>query len=50
MKDKQTHLRDELLDGFFLPDLCNARAVLILLIVSEALVLALTLIESGIEG
>jgi len=50
VKDKQTHLRDELLDGFFLPDLCNARAVLILLIVSEALVLALTLIESGIEG
>ena len=50
MKNKQTQTRDELLDGFFLPDLCNARAVLILLIVSEALVLALTLIESGIDG
>jgi two-component system sensor histidine kinase AlgZ len=50
VKNKQTQTRDELLDGFFLPDLCNARAVLILLIVSEALVLALTLIESGIDG
>ena len=39
---------DKLLEGFFLPDLCNARAVLILLIVSEALVLALTLVESDI--
>lgn len=40
--------KDRLLEGFFLPDLCNARAILVLLIVSEALVLALTLVESGI--
>jgi len=48
--DKQTTPHEALLDGFFLPDLCNARAVLILLVVSEALVLALTLVESGIEA
>ncbi|GAA6144914.1 alginate biosynthesis two-component system sensor histidine kinase AlgZ [Thalassolituus maritimus] len=46
--DSQTRSREQLLEGFFLPDLCNTRAVLILLIVSEALVLALTLIETGI--
>lgn len=40
----------QLLDGFFLPDLCNSRAVLVLLAVSEGLVLALTLIESGLPG
>jgi len=39
-----------LLEGFFLPDLCNTRAVLILLILSEALVLALTLVESSLEA
>lgn len=38
----------ELLNAFFLPDLCNTRAVLILLVVSEALVLAMTLIESSL--
>jgi two-component system sensor histidine kinase AlgZ len=42
--------KDRLLDGFFLPDLCNARAILVLLIVSEALVMALTLVESGIAN
>ena len=41
---------DKLLEGFFLPDLCNTRAVLILLIVTEALVLALTLVETGVEA
>lgn len=48
--DKRSKSADKaaLLDGFFLPDLCNARAVLILLVVSEALVMALTLVESGI--
>ena len=37
-----------LLEAFFLPDLCNSRAVIILLALSEALVLALTLVESGL--
>ena len=46
MKDN----KDRLLEGFFLPDLCNARAILVLLIVSEALVMALTLVESGIAN
>lgn len=36
------------LQSYFLPDLCNTRAVLILLAVSEALVLALTLIENSL--
>ncbi|MDF1763060.1 MAG: histidine kinase [Oleibacter sp.] len=40
----------QLLEGFFLPDLCHARAILIVLIVTEALVLALTLVESGITN
>ncbi len=40
----------KLLEGFFLPDLCNSRAVLILLVVSEVLVLALTLMETGLPG
>ena len=34
-----------LLEAFFLPDLCNTRAVIILLAVSEGLVLALNLME-----
>lgn len=36
------------LDRFFLPDLCNSRALVLSLGVSEGLVLALTLIESGL--
>src|SRR5690554_518121 len=36
------------LQSYFLPDLCNTRAVLILLVVSEALVLAVTLIENSL--
>ena len=36
------------LEAFFLPDLCNSRAVIILLGLSEALVLALTLMESSL--
>lgn len=42
--------REQLLEAFFLPDLCNSRAVMFLLILSEALVLALTLIETGLPG
>lgn len=42
--------QEKLLEGFFLPDLCNTRAVLILLIVSEVLVLALTLMDSGLAA
>lgn len=36
------------LNNYFLPDLCNARSIIILLAVSEALVLAMTLIESSL--
>lgn len=36
------------LQSYFLPDLCNTRAILILLAVSEALVLAMTLIENSL--
>lgn len=36
------------LNHYFVPDLCNSRAVVILLAVSEALVLAMTLIESSL--
>jgi len=37
--------KQQLLEAFFLPDLCNTRAVIILLAVSEGLVLALNLME-----
>jgi two-component system sensor histidine kinase AlgZ len=40
--------QQDLLEAFFLPDLCNTRAVIILLGLSEALVLALTLMESSL--
>lgn len=36
------------LNNYFLPDLCNARSIIILLAVSEGLVLAMTLIESSL--
>lgn len=36
------------LQSYFLPDLCNTRAILVLLVVSEALVLAVTLIENSL--
>ncbi|WP_430460802.1 sensor histidine kinase [Thalassolituus sp. LLYu03] len=42
--------KQDLLEAFFLPDLCNTRAVIILLALSEALVLALTLMESSLPG
>lgn len=35
-----------MLEAFFLPDLCNARAILILMMISEALVMALTLMDT----
>ena len=38
------------LDNFFLPDLCNVRAVMILILLSEALVTALVLTESSLTG
>ncbi len=38
------------LESFFLPDLCNVYAVLVLIILSEALVVALLLVESGLVG
>lgn len=36
------------LEAFFLPDLCNARAIVYLLVVTEGVVVALTLMESGL--
>jgi two-component system sensor histidine kinase AlgZ len=36
------------LESFFLPDLCNVYAVLVLIILSETLVIALLLVESGL--
>lgn len=44
----QTLKEQDLLEAFFLPDLCNTRAIMFLLILSEALVLALTLTESSL--
>jgi two-component system sensor histidine kinase AlgZ len=38
------------LESFFLPDLCNVYAVLVLIILSETLVIALLLVESGLVG
>jgi len=39
-----------LLDAFFLPDLCNTRAIVYLLAVSEGLVMILTLMESSLAN
>ena len=47
-KKAEHEKQQDLLEAFFLPDLCNTRAVMFLLILSEALVLALTLIETGL--
>ena len=38
------------LDNFFLPDLCNVRAVMVLILLSEALVTALVLTESSLAA
>lgn len=43
-------IHNKKLDTFFLPDLCNVRAILVLIMVSEALVTALILTESGLVG
>lgn len=43
-----SQIQNDNLDNYFLPDLCNTRAIIILLVVSEALVLAMTLIESSL--
>lgn len=49
--NRLAHIEQQrLLESFFLPDLCNARAILILLVVTEGLVLALTLVESGLTS
>ncbi|MDP2607781.1 MULTISPECIES: sensor histidine kinase [unclassified Oceanobacter] len=46
-----SHQHDRsLLDAFFLPDLCNTRAILFLLAVSEGLVAILTLMESSLAA
>lgn len=49
----QTVIMDPLatkLDRFFLPDLCNSRALVLSLAVSVGLVLALTLLETGVSS
>jgi two-component system sensor histidine kinase AlgZ len=44
------NIHHQKLESFFLPDLCNVRAVFVLILLSEALVTALILIESGLVG
>lgn len=46
---KESWKTSDIPEGFFLPDLCNAVAVVYLLVVSEGLVVTLTLMESGLE-
>lgn len=41
-------IHNKKLETFFLPDLCNVRAVFVLILLSEALVTALILIESSV--
>jgi two-component system sensor histidine kinase AlgZ len=43
-------INNKKLDSFFLPDLCNVYAVLVLIVLSETLVTALILVESGLVG
>jgi two-component system sensor histidine kinase AlgZ len=43
-------IHNKKLDSFFLPDLCNVYAVLVLIVLSETLVTALLLVESGLIG
>lgn len=43
-------INNKKLDSFFLPDLCNVYAVLVLIVLSETLVAALILVESGLVG
>lgn len=43
-------INNKKLESFFLPDLCNVYAVLVLIMLSETLVMALLLVESGLVG
>ena len=43
-------IHNKKLDSFILPDLCNVYAVLVLIVLSETLVMALLLVESGLVG
>jgi len=43
-------INNKKLESFFLPDLCNVRAVLVLILLCESLVTALILVESGLVG
>ena len=43
-------IKNKKLESFFLPDLCNVYAVLVLIMLSETLVMALLLVESGLVG
>lgn len=42
-------INNKKLDSFFLPDLCNVRAVLVLIVLSETLVSALLLVEGDLS-
>jgi len=42
------NIHNKKLETFFLPDLCNVRAVFVLILLSEALVTALILVESSV--
>lgn len=44
------NMNNKKLESFFLPDLCNVYAVLVLIVLSETLVTALILVESGLVG
>jgi two-component system, LytTR family, sensor histidine kinase AlgZ len=43
-------INNKKLDSFFLPDLCNVYAVMVLILLCETLVTALILVESGLVG
>ncbi len=43
-------INNKKLESFFLPDLCNVYAVFVLVLLSETLVVALMLVESGLAG
>ena len=45
-KSREKH--DSKLEAFFLPDLCNPRAIFVLMVIAEALVLALTLMDTQV--
>lgn len=47
---EEMDINNKKLESFFLPDLCNVRAVLVLILLCESLVTALVLVEGGLQG